>query len=156
MRCGVQFHPERSGATGLRILANFVDTIRFGVTGGQWPRLVTPKRGCDAADRVIPCLDVAGGRVVKESTSWTWWTRATRSSWRPATPPRADEICYLDIGAAPEERATLLDLVRRTAREVFVPLTVGGGVRSPDDMRAVLRAGADKVAVNTAAVSDPG
>jgi cyclase len=67
----------------------------------------------------------------------------------------ADEICYLDIGAAPEERATLLDLVRRTAREVFVPLTVGGGVRSPDDMRAVLRAGADKVAVNTAAVSDP-
>ena len=63
----------------------------------------------------------------------------------------ADEICYLDIGAAPEERATLLDLVHRTAREVFVPLTVGGGVRSPEDMRRCC-AGADKVAVNTAAV----
>ncbi len=106
--------------------------------------------------RVIPCLDVAGGRVVKgvnfvdlvdEGDPVELAARYTAEG--------ADEICYLDIGAAPEERATLLDLVRRTAREVFVPLTVGGGVRSPEDMRAVLRAGADKVAVNTAAVSQP-
>ncbi len=67
----------------------------------------------------------------------------------------ADEITFLDIGAAPEQRATMLDVVRRTASEVFVPLTVGGGVRSPDDMKAALRAGADKVSVNTAAVRDP-
>ena len=106
--------------------------------------------------RVIPCLDVAGGRVVKgvnfvdlvdEGDPVELAARYTAEG--------ADEICYLDIGAAPEERATLLDLVRRTAREVFVPLTVGGGVRSPEDMRAVLRAGADKVAVNTAAVAQP-
>ena len=107
--------------------------------------------------RVIPCLDVAGGRVVKgvkfvdlvdEGDPVELAARYTAEG--------ADEICYLDIGASPEERATLLDLVRRTAREVFVPLTVGGGVRSPEDMRSVLRAGADKVAVNTAAVSEPG
>ena len=67
----------------------------------------------------------------------------------------ADEITFLDIGAAPEQRATMLEVVRRTASEVFVPLTVGGGVRSPDDMKAALRAGADKVSVNTAAVRDP-
>ncbi len=67
----------------------------------------------------------------------------------------ADEIVYLDIGASPEGRPTLLDLVRRTASNVFVPLTVGGGVRTTEDMRAVLRSGADKVAVNTAAVRDP-
>jgi len=67
----------------------------------------------------------------------------------------ADEITFLDIGAAPEHRATMLDVVRRTASEVFVPLTVGGGIRSPDDMKAALRAGADKVSVNTAAVKDP-
>ena len=107
--------------------------------------------------RVIPCLDVAGGRVVKgvnfvdlvdEGDPVELAARYTAEG--------ADEICYLDIGAAPEERATLLDLVHRTAREVFVPLTVGGGVRSPEDMRSVLRAGADKVAVNTAAVAVPG
>jgi cyclase len=68
----------------------------------------------------------------------------------------ADEIVYLDISASPEGRGILLDVVRRTAQQVFIPLTVGGGVRSVDDMRAVLRAGADKVAVNTAAVADPG
>jgi cyclase len=67
----------------------------------------------------------------------------------------ADEIAFLDIGAAPEQRANMLDVVRRTASEVFVPLTVGGGIRTSDDMKAALRAGADKVSVNTAAVRDP-
>ena len=67
----------------------------------------------------------------------------------------ADEIVFLDISAAPEERATLRDVVERTARRVFVPLTVGGGVRTPREMRDVLRAGADKVAINSAAVREP-
>ena len=67
----------------------------------------------------------------------------------------ADEIAFLDIGASPEQRANMLDVVRRTASEVFVPLTVGGGIRTSDDMKAALRAGADKVSVNTAAVRDP-
>jgi cyclase len=107
--------------------------------------------------RVIPCLDVAGGRVVKG----TRFVDLTDEGDPPTLAARyaaagADELVFLDIGAAPEERATLLDIVERTARTVFVPLTVGGGVRSPAEMKAVLRAGADKVAVNTAAVRDPG
>jgi len=67
----------------------------------------------------------------------------------------ADEVCFLDISAAPEGRGTLLEIVERTARRAFIPLTVGGGVRSVDEMRDVLRAGADKVSLNTAAVADP-
>jgi imidazole glycerol-phosphate synthase subunit HisF len=106
--------------------------------------------------RVIVCLDVAGGRVVK-GTHFV----DLRDQGDPAelaaryAAEGADEIVLLDIGAAPEGRATRLELVRRTARGVDVPLTVGGGVRSMDEMRAVLRAGADKVAVNSAAVRDP-
>lgn len=68
----------------------------------------------------------------------------------------ADEVCFLDISATPEGRSTMLEVVRATASKVFIPLTVGGGVRASDDMKAALRAGADKVAVNTAAVADPG
>jgi len=67
----------------------------------------------------------------------------------------ADEICFLDISATPDGRGTTLEVVRRTASEVFIPLTVGGGIRQAEDMKAALRAGADKVSVNTAAVSDP-
>jgi cyclase len=107
--------------------------------------------------RVIPCLDVADGRVVKG----TRFVDLTDEGDPPTLAARyaaagADEIIYLDISASPDGRATLLDVVARTAHEVFVPLTVGGGVRSPEEMRAVLRAGADRVAVNTAAVRDPG
>jgi len=106
--------------------------------------------------RVIPCLDVADGRVVKG-------TRFVdlRDEGDPAelaaryAAEGADEIVFLDITAAPQGRATLLETVERTARQSFVPLTVGGGVRSPMEMRAVLRAGADKVAINTAAIEDP-
>ena len=106
--------------------------------------------------RIIPCLDVADGRVVKgvqfvditdEGDPVELAARYTREG--------ADEICFLDITASHENRGTLLDVVRRTAEHVFVPLTVGGGVRTVDDMRAVLRAGADKVTVNTAAVDRP-
>jgi cyclase len=106
--------------------------------------------------RVIPCLDVAHGRVVKG----TRFVELQDAGDPAALAARyagagADELVFLDIAAAPEERATLLDVVERTARQAFVPLTVGGGVRSPDEMKAVLRAGADKVAVNTAAVRNP-
>jgi cyclase len=106
--------------------------------------------------RIIPCLDVKDGRVVKgvNFVNFTDEGDPVELAARYAD-EGADEICYLDISASPEGRGTLLDVVRRTAGNVFVPLTVGGGVRSLEDMRAVLRSGADKVAVNTAAVEDP-
>ncbi len=106
--------------------------------------------------RVIPCLDVADGRVVKG----TRFVDLVDAGDPPDLAERyaregADELVFLDISAAPEGRATLLDIVERTARRAFVPLTVGGGVRSVEDMRDVLRAGADKVSLNTRAVADP-
>ncbi|MBA2720318.1 MAG: imidazole glycerol phosphate synthase subunit HisF [Chloroflexi bacterium] len=106
--------------------------------------------------RVIPCLDVANGRVVKG----TRFVDLVDEGDPPELAERyaaegADELVFLDISAAPEGRGTLLDIVERTARRAFIPLTVGGGVRSVDDMRDVLRAGADKVSLNTAAVADP-
>jgi cyclase len=106
--------------------------------------------------RVVACLDVRDGRVVKG----TRFVDLVDEGDPVALAARyaaegADEIVYLDIAASPEGRATLLEVVRETASQVFVPLTVGGGVRSPEDMRATLRAGADKVAVNTAAVQRP-
>ncbi len=106
--------------------------------------------------RVIPCLDVRDGRVVKGVN----FVGLTDEGDPVALAARyaaegADEICFLDISASPYQRKTTLDVVRRTAAEVFVPLTVGGGIRSPDDMKAALRAGADKVGINTAAVRDP-
>jgi imidazole glycerol-phosphate synthase subunit HisF len=106
--------------------------------------------------RIIPCLDVKDGRVVKgvNFVDLTDEGDPVELAARYAS-EGADEICYLDISASPEGRSTLLDVVRRTAQNVFVPLTVGGGVRAPGDMKAVLRAGADKVSVNTAAVADP-
>ncbi len=106
--------------------------------------------------RIIPCLDVADGRVVKGVNFVDLKDEGdpVEMAARYAS-EGADEICYLDISAAPEGRTTLLDVVRETARNVFVPLTVGGGVLDPEDVRAALRAGADKVGINTAAVRDP-
>jgi cyclase len=106
--------------------------------------------------RVIPCLDVADGRVVKG----TRFVDLVDAGDPPELAERyaregADELVFLDITAAPERRSTLLDIVERTARRAFIPLTVGGGVRSVTEMRDVLRAGADKVSLNTAAVADP-
>lgn len=106
--------------------------------------------------RIIPCLDVANGRVVKGTN----FVSLVDEGDPPELAARyadegADELVFLDITAAPEARSTLLDIVERTARRAFIPLTVGGGVRSVDDMRLVLRAGADKVALNTAAALDP-
>lgn len=106
--------------------------------------------------RVIPCLDVRGGRVVK-GTSFV----QLRDAGDPVELARfyyeegADELIFLDITATPEGRNTMVDVVEHISKEVFMPLTVGGGLRSIDDMRRMLRAGADKVSINTAAVLTP-
>ena len=106
--------------------------------------------------RIIPCLDVKDGRVVKGVNFVD-----LKDAGDPVEQARAydaagaDELCFLDISAAEEGRGTLLDVVERTAVECFMPLTVGGGVRSHEDARALLLAGADKVAVNSAAVARP-
>ncbi|MET0361667.1 MAG: imidazole glycerol phosphate synthase subunit HisF [Sphingobium sp.] len=106
--------------------------------------------------RVIPCLDVANGRVVKGVNFVE-----LRDAGDPVEQARlydaagADELCFLDITATHEDRGTILDIVRRTAAVCFMPVTVGGGVRSAEDARALLLAGADKVAVNSAAVARP-
>jgi len=106
--------------------------------------------------RVIPCLDVAGGRVVKGTRFVDLVDAGDPAELAERYAGEgADEIVFLDISAAPEGRATLRDIVERTARRAFVPLTVGGGVRTPSEMRDVLRAGADKVSLNTAAVAAP-
>lgn len=106
--------------------------------------------------RVIPCLDVRDGRVVKGVNFVD-----LKDAGDPVEQAKAyddagaDELCFLDISASHEGRGTLLDVVRRTAEVCFMPLTVGGGVRSVEDARALLLAGADKVAVNSAAVARP-
>jgi cyclase len=106
--------------------------------------------------RLIVCLDVKAGRVVK-GTQFV----ALRDVGDPAEMAAAyeregaDEICFLDISASAEERSTLLDVARRTAERLFIPLTIGGGVRGADDVGRALRAGADKVSLNTTAVEQP-
>jgi len=108
------------------------------------------------AKRVIPCLDVDAGRVVK-GVRFTSLRDAGDPAELAAHYDRegADELVFLDITASAEERRILLDVVARTADEVFIPLTVGGGVRSVEDVQELLSHGADKVSVNTAAISDP-
>jgi imidazole glycerol-phosphate synthase subunit HisF len=108
------------------------------------------------ARRIIPCLDVKDGRVVKGINFL-----ALRDAGDPVEQAAAydaqgaDEVCYLDISASPEGRSTLVDIVARTADQVFTPLTVGGGVRSVADAERLLEAGADKIAINTAAIRTP-
>ncbi len=108
------------------------------------------------AIRLIPCLDVKDGRVVKGINFL-----GLRDAGDPVEQARAydaqgaDELCFLDITASHENRGTLFDVVRRTAEEVFMPLTVGGGVRRVEDIRALLLCGADKVSINSAAVHRP-
>jgi imidazole glycerol-phosphate synthase subunit HisF len=106
--------------------------------------------------RVIPCLDVKDGRVVK-GVNFGGLRDAGDPVEQAIVYDRAgaDELCFLDITASHENRGTLLDVVRRTAEVCFMPLTVGGGVRTLEDIRALLLAGADKVSINTAAVSRP-
>jgi imidazole glycerol-phosphate synthase subunit HisF len=109
------------------------------------------------AKRIIPCLDVRAGRVVK-GVRFLDLVDAGDPVVQAGHYDRegADEIVFLDITASAEERGILIDVVRRTAEAVFIPLTVGGGVRSREDARLLLEGGADKVSVNTAAVADPG
>ena len=108
------------------------------------------------AKRIIPCLDVRDGKVVK-GVNFV----GIREVGDPVECAMeydrqgADEICFLDITATHEGRSTMIDVVRKTAEHVFVPLTVGGGIRSVEDFREILRAGADKVSVNSAAVKNP-
>ncbi|HXT35470.1 MAG TPA: imidazole glycerol phosphate synthase subunit HisF [Chloroflexota bacterium] len=106
--------------------------------------------------RIIPCLDVAAGRVVK-GTNFV----ALRDAGDPVelaalyNRQGADELTFLDITASSDERETMVEVVRRAADQLFIPLTVGGGIRSVDDMRHMLRAGADKVSINSAALANP-
>jgi cyclase len=108
------------------------------------------------AKRIIPCLDVKDGRVVKGIQF-----EGLRDAGDPVEQAmrydaeRADELCFLDITASHEGRASMLDAIRRTAESIFIPFTVGGGVRTVDDFVSILGAGADKVSVNTAALQDP-
>src|SRR5579864_9321426 len=106
--------------------------------------------------RIIPCLDVTGGRVVK-GTNFV----GLRDAGDPVelaalyNEQGADELAFLDITASSDGRETMIDVVARTADQVFIPLTVGGGIRSVEDMRRMLRAGADKISLNSAALADP-
>ena len=108
------------------------------------------------AKRIIPCLDVSGGRVVKGINF-----KNLVDAGDPVELAKiygdegADELTFLDISASVEDRKTTLDIVRQTAEQVFIPLTVGGGIRSADDVNVLLRSGADKVSVNTAAIARP-
>ena len=108
------------------------------------------------AKRVIPCLDVAGGRVVKGVNF-----KDLVDAGDPVELAKkydlegADELTFLDISASIEERATTLEIVRRTAEQVFIPLTVGGGIRNVENVNELLRAGADKISINTAAIARP-
>ena len=132
--------------------------VRAGVhrRGGAGARRAQRERLTMLCKRVIPCLDVDGGRVKKGVRF-----KELRDAGDPVAVAAAydaqgaDEICFLDITASSDGRATMLDVVRATAERVFLPLTVGGGVRSVEDVRALLLAGADKVGINTAAVADP-
>ncbi len=106
--------------------------------------------------RIIPCLDVKDGRAVKGVNFVDLIDAGDPvEQARAYDAAGADELCFLDITASHENRGTLLDVVRRTAEQCFMPLTVGGGVRALDDIRQLLLAGADKVSINTAAVRDP-
>jgi cyclase len=156
---GVQFHPEKSGAAGQALLAGFAALTEGAEAAadetGQGPP--PPAGPADVrARRVIPCLDIKGGRVVK-GVKFRDLRDAGDPVERAAAYDRdgADEICLLDVSASREERRPLLDLVRKVADVLTVPFTVGGGVRTIEEMRDLLLAGADRVSIGTAAVADP-
>jgi len=164
---GIQFHPEKSGSAGLAFLARWA--------GGKFDGEGPIENGGDEVDgrsaeifpgrlltspapavRIIPCLDMDDGRVVKGVRFAN-----LRDAGDPVERARqygsqgADELCFLDVGATWKSRRTLLQVVERVAREVFIPLTVGGGLRSAEDIREALSAGADKVSLGTAAFENP-
>jgi cyclase len=145
----VQFHPELSGGWGLELLRRWVRG-----TPATNPRGFAPG---SLTRRIIPCLDVRDGRVVKGVQF-----QGLRDAGDPASlaaayaEQGADELCILDVSATPEGRRTAADTVAKVRARVRLPVTVGGGVRSVEDARRLLDAGADKVGINTAAVNDPG
>jgi cyclase len=178
---GLQFHPEKSGKIGLDLMARWAEgkmeepsskpegrlppyspaAMRRGKRGNQGRRstqrgLIKENMDSRPAVRIIPCLDMDDGRVVKGVRF-----ENLRDAGDPAELARdynaqgADELCFLDVGASWKSRKTLLEVVRRVSREVFIPLTVGGGLRSIEDIREALSAGADKVSLCTAAVDNP-
>ena len=107
--------------------------------------------------RIIPCLDVKDGRVVKGINFLNLIDAGDPvEQAKHYSDNGADEICFLDISASLENRDTMINVVKKTANEVFIPLTVGGGIRSLQDIRTMLNAGADKVSINTAAIHEPG
>ena len=149
----VQFHPEKSGKAGLDVLVNFVTLPR----GAHVLTRNSAEPAREPARRIIPCLDVHHGRVVKGVNFLE-----LRDSGDPAelaaayNRAGADELVLLDISASHEARPILIETVGKVARELFIPFTVGGGVRTVKDAGEILGAGADKVSVNTAAVARPG
>lgn len=147
----VQFHPEKSGRAGLAMLTNFITLPRVAPVA---TRDGAPRRA--PSRRIIPCLDVERGRVVKGVQF-----QGLRDTGDPAELAAAydragaDELVLLDITASHEARPILIDTVRRAANELFIPFTVGGGVRNLRDAGEIIAAGADKVSVNTAALETP-
>lgn len=156
---GAQFHPEKSSEWGRRILANFaaLGPAEAGTPLAARDSVATGPPDAGRLRRVIPCLDVRGGRVVKGVKF-----RDLRDAGDPVEKAGAydrdgaDEVCLLDVSASQEERRPLLGLVGRVAARLTVPFTVGGGIRTVDEMRALLLAGADRVSIGTAACEDPG
>ena len=157
-----QFHPELSGAYGHQLIARWLEGadgahMRRQIEGSLMPHaLLDGRRSLMLARRIIPCLDVSHGRVVKGIRF-----QGLRDAGDPAERAAlyeaqgADEIVILDVSATPEGRGNQVETVRRVRAGLGIPLTVGGGIRTAEDARALLEAGADKVSVNTAAVQRP-
>jgi len=160
----VQFHPEKSGPIGLQVLQNWTQIVRkttksfVGGPGGRFYKRapLAAAGGTNLSIRIIPCLDVDNGRVVKGIQF-----KDIQDAGDPVQLAKrynqagADEITFLDIGATHKSRQTLLNIVTQVSREVFVPLTVGGGIAGVDHMRSALKSGADKVSICSAALRNP-
>ena len=143
---------------GLRRLDDLVDVFWSCIIGA--PNMIHAREislgGMSVAVRVIPCLDVDAGRVVKGVNFLDLRDAGDPVELAAAYDEQgADELTFLDVTASSSGRGTMIDVVKRTAEQIFIPLTVGGGVRTEEDVNQLLRAGADKVSVNTAAIARP-